>query len=48
MAVISCGPDGLTNGVTWKGTRWPVLGLSGDGEYYRVEGWIKKGNAEEL
>jgi GH25 family lysozyme M1 (1,4-beta-N-acetylmuramidase) len=48
IATIACGPDGVANGVTWKGTRWPLIGKSEDGEYYRIEGWIRVGNAEEL
>jgi lysozyme len=48
ISTIDCGPGGVANGVTWKGTRWQAVGLSEDGEYYRVEGWIRVGNAEKL
>ena len=48
MATIDCGPGGVANGVTWKGTRWSTLGLSEDGLYHKVEGWIKTENVERL
>ena len=48
ISTIDCGPDGIANGVTWKGTSWPKIGISENGKYYRIEGWIRVENAEEL
>lgn len=41
------GPGGPTIGATWRGTQWPVLGMSKDGEYYKVEAWIKRTAVDE-
>ena len=42
------GPGGPATGATWRGTQWPVLGESEDGEYYKVEAWIKKKAVKEV
>jgi hypothetical protein len=42
------GPTGSAIGATWKGSTWPVLGVSEDGEYYRVEAWLKKKSVKEI
>ena len=42
------GPGGPAIGATWRGTQWPVVGVSEDGEYYKVESWIKRRSVKEV
>jgi lysozyme len=48
MAAVRSGPEGQINGVTWAGNCWPKIGISNDGNYYQVEGWIERSKAEEI
>lgn len=45
---LRSGPEGPAIGATWRGAQWPVLGLSEDKKYYRVEAWIKVDKVEEI
>lgn len=45
---LRSGPSGPAVGATWKGATWPILGSAAEGEYYRVEAWIKADTLEIL
>lgn len=47
-ASVRSGPEGPAIGATWRGAIWPVNGLSADGKYYKVEGWIDAERVETL
>jgi GH25 family lysozyme M1 (1,4-beta-N-acetylmuramidase) len=46
IAGLRSGQGGARIGNTWYGRAWPVLGKSEDGEWTRVEGWIRSGDVE--
>lgn len=41
-------PEGPAIGATWRGTVWPIVEISENREYYKVEAWIKSDRAEEI
>jgi lysozyme len=45
---VRSGPGGAAIGATWRGAEWKVNGLSGNGHYYKVEGWLPKDKVEEI
>ena len=42
------GPGGPAIGATWRGTQWPVLGVSEDKDFYKVEAWIPAKTVEKI
>jgi lysozyme len=47
-ASLRSGPEGMAIGATWRGAIWPVVGISEDKQYYRVEAWIKVDKVEKV
>jgi lysozyme len=45
---LRSGPGGPAIGATWRGMVWPILGRSAEGDYYRVEAWIKANDVKEI